>query len=103
MQQPAEFAYCSESIVIDCRSFRLIMIECISCIVCVTAQGSRRILVCKDFPFNDISTFSKSIVLQDALDALNGRTYDGRDLRITIDAGRPAGGGGGGGRDYGRR
>ena len=37
------------------------------------------------------------------MDALNGRTYDGRDLRITIDAGRPAGGGGGGGRDYGRR
>ena len=30
------------------------------------------------------------------MDALNGRTYDGRDLRITIDAGRPAGGGGGG-------
>jgi len=38
---------------------------------------------------------------EDALDALNGRTYDGRDLRITIDAGRPAGGGGG--RDFGRR
>ena len=34
--------------------------------------------------------------IQDAMDALNGRTYDGRDLRITIDAGRPAGGGGGG-------
>ena len=27
------------------------------------------------------------------MDALNGRTYDGRDLRITIDAGRPSGGG----------
>lgn len=40
---------------------------------------------------------------EDALDALNGRTYDGRDLRITIDAGRPAGGGGGRDRDYGRR
>ena len=23
------------------------------------------------------------------MDQLNGRTYDGRDLRITIDAGRP--------------
>ena len=33
---------------------------------------------------------------QDAMDALNGRSYDGRDLRITVDAGRPAGGGGGG-------
>ena len=30
------------------------------------------------------------------MDALNGRSYDGRDLRITVDAGRPAGGGGGG-------
>ena len=40
------------------------------------------------------------------MDALNGRTYDGRDLRITIDAGRPSGGGGRGrskDRDYGRR
>ena len=41
------------------------------------------------------------------MDALNGRTYDGRDLRITIDAGRPSGGGGGRyndrDRDYGRR
>jgi len=26
---------------------------------------------------------------EDAMDALNGRTYDGRDLRITVDAGRP--------------
>ena len=33
---------------------------------------------------------------EDAMDALNGRSYDGRDLRITVDAGRPAGGGGGG-------
>jgi len=48
---------------------------------------------------------------EDALDALNGRTYDGRDMRISIDEGRPAGnrggygggrGGGGGGR-YGDR
>merc|ERR1712226_128126 len=41
---------------------------------------------------------------EDALDALDGRTYDGRDLRITIDPGRPTngrGGGGGGGRGYG--
>ena len=39
------------------------------------------------------------------MDALNGRTYDGRDLRITIDAGRPSGAGGGRDRDrdYGRR
>ena len=38
------------------------------------------------------------------MDALNGRTYDGRDLRITIDAGRPSGGGGRSkDRDYGRR
>merc|ERR1712142_1367904 len=27
---------------------------------------------------------------EDAMDALNGRTYDGRDLRITIDPGRPS-------------
>ena len=26
---------------------------------------------------------------QDALDELNGRTYDGRELRIKIDEGRP--------------
>jgi len=26
---------------------------------------------------------------EDAIDALNGRTYDGRDLRITMDPGRP--------------
>ncbi len=39
------------------------------------------------------------------MDALNGRSYDGRDLRITVDAGRPAGsgdGGGGGGGGFGR-
>ena len=39
------------------------------------------------------------------MDALNGRTYDGRDLRITIDAGRPSGGkfrGGDRDRDYRR-
>ena len=40
------------------------------------------------------------------MDALNGRTYDGRDLRITIDPGRPSGGrdrdyGGGRGGGYG--
>merc|ERR1719204_1322926 len=29
---------------------------------------------------------------EDAMDSLNGRTYDGRDLRITIDPGRPSGG-----------
>jgi len=47
---------------------------------------------------------------EDALDALNGRTYDGRDMRISIDEGRPGGnrggygggrGGGGGGGRYG--
>ena len=27
---------------------------------------------------------------EDAMDALNGRQYDGRDLRITMDAGRPS-------------
>ena len=32
---------------------------------------------------------------EDAVDALNGRQYDGRELRISIDAGRPGGGGGG--------
>ena len=26
---------------------------------------------------------------EDAVDSLNGRTYDGRDLRITLDPGRP--------------
>ena len=31
---------------------------------------------------------------EDAVDALNGRQYDGRELRISIDAGRPGGGGG---------
>merc|ERR1712126_158222 len=37
---------------------------------------------------------------EDALDELNGRTYDGRELRIKIDEGRPnrGGGGRGGGR-----
>ncbi len=29
--------------------------------------------------------------MQDALDALNGRTFDGRDMRISIDEGRPGG------------
>eukprot|EP00088_Acartia_fossae_P041397 TRINITY_DN4330_c0_g2_i1.p1 TRINITY_DN4330_c0_g2~~TRINITY_DN4330_c0_g2_i1.p1 ORF type:complete len:175 (+),score=48.97 TRINITY_DN4330_c0_g2_i1:29-526(+) len=28
---------------------------------------------------------------EDALDALNGRTFDGRDMRITVDEGRPGG------------
>eukprot|EP00088_Acartia_fossae_P007516 TRINITY_DN1353_c0_g1_i1.p2 TRINITY_DN1353_c0_g1~~TRINITY_DN1353_c0_g1_i1.p2 ORF type:complete len:187 (-),score=40.28 TRINITY_DN1353_c0_g1_i1:456-1016(-) len=32
---------------------------------------------------------------EDAQDALNGRTYDGRDLKITLDPGRPSMGGGG--------
>jgi len=27
---------------------------------------------------------------EDAVDSLNGRTYDGRDLRITLDPGRPS-------------
>ena len=27
---------------------------------------------------------------EDAIDALNGRTFDGRELRITVDLGRPA-------------
>ena len=27
---------------------------------------------------------------EDAMEALNGRQYDGRDLRITIDPGRPS-------------
>jgi len=43
---------------------------------------------------------------EDAMDSLNGRTYDGRDLRISVDEGRPGGfnrgggfGGGGGYRD----
>merc|ERR1712226_1424089 len=52
---------------------------------------------------------------EDALDELNGRTYDGRELRIKIDEGRPnrgrgggryddrRGGGGGGGYDDRRR
>jgi len=46
---------------------------------------------------------------EDALDALNGRTYDGRDLRISMDGGRPrysgrddSGGGRGGGRGRSR-
>jgi len=38
---------------------------------------------------------------EDALDELNGRTYDGRELRIKIDEGRPNRGGGGGGREGG--
>merc|ERR1719422_851102 len=37
---------------------------------------------------------------EDALDELNGRTYDGRELRIKIDEGRPNRGGGGGGGRY---
>jgi len=37
---------------------------------------------------------------QDALDELNGRTYDGRELRIKIDEGRPNRPGGGGGGRY---
>ena len=28
-------------------------------------------------------------LIKDALDELNGRTYDGRELRIKIDEGRP--------------
>ena len=31
------------------------------------------------------------------MDELNGREFDGRDLRVSIDEGRPRGGGGGGG------
>ena len=42
---------------------------------------------------------------QDAMEDLNGRTFEGRDLRISIDEGRPRGGGGswrgGGGRGHG--
>ena len=30
-----------------------------------------------------------TVVLQDAMEELNGRSYDGRDLRISMDAGRP--------------
>ena len=30
-----------------------------------------------------------SILNQDAMDELNGRAYDGRDLRIRLDEGRP--------------
>merc|ERR1712115_399022 len=42
---------------------------------------------------------------EDAMDELNGRAYDGRDLRIRLDEGRPrfnARGGGGGGSGGGR-
>ena len=28
-------------------------------------------------------------IMQDAMDELNGRAYDGRDLRIRLDEGRP--------------
>merc|ERR1719431_1736577 len=40
---------------------------------------------------------------EDAMDELNGRQFDGRDLRVSIDEGRPRGGGRGGfgGRGYG--
>ena len=44
---------------------------------------------------------------EDAMDELNGRAYDGRDLRIRLDEGRPRfssrGGGGGGRGEYGGR
>ena len=40
--------------------------------------------------------------VQDALDELNGRSYDGRDLRIRMDEGRPRRDDGGG-RGYGGR
>jgi len=42
---------------------------------------------------------------EDAMESLNGRTYDGRDLRISVDEGRPGGfrGGRGGGGGYGGR
>jgi len=40
---------------------------------------------------------------EEALESLNGRTYDGRDLRISIDAGRPVREGSGGGFGRGRR
>jgi len=40
---------------------------------------------------------------EDALDALNGRTFDGRDMRISIDEGRPGGPRGGGDRRGGGR
>jgi len=39
---------------------------------------------------------------EDAVDALNGRQYDGRELRISVDAGRPAGNDRGGGFGGGR-
>merc|ERR1712013_532890 len=43
---------------------------------------------------------------EDAMDDLNGRQFDGRELRVSIDEGRPRGGGrggyGGGGRGGGR-
>jgi len=40
---------------------------------------------------------------EDAVEGLNGRSYDGRELRISLDAGRPGGGGFGGGFGGGRR
>jgi len=42
---------------------------------------------------------------EDAMDALNGRQYDGRELKISVDPGRPQrdGEGGGGGFGGGRR
>ena len=46
---------------------------------------------------------SNDIYMQDALDALNGRTFDGRDMRISIDEGRPGGPRGGGDRRGGGR
>jgi len=39
---------------------------------------------------------------EDAVDALNGRQYDGRELRVSVDAGRPGGNSRGGGFGGGR-
>jgi len=40
---------------------------------------------------------------EDAMDALNGRQYDGRELKISVDPGRPQRDGDGGGYGGGRR
>jgi len=40
---------------------------------------------------------------EDAMDALNGRQYDGRELKISVDPGRPQRDGEGGGFGGGRR
>ena len=68
---------------------------------------------CLFFPGPHHLTFQDfDLFAQDALDELNGRSYDGRDLRIRMDEGRPRrddgggrgyGGGRGGGDRYGGR